>query len=379
MSALETLARSTGGSVASPGRNPERAIGRTIAELAACFVVGLEPAPGDADGRRQSLRVQVAGRGLSVRAPAWLLPSADPEDQPATVPGPVPAAGRDSPVEPAAAIPAPVRPTAAPSAREAELQLAMARLVDYVDAYERLYSGLVAEEEFKQSARGNNVRLRSDFLLVKPEKSNQWVSFRDVYEVDGVAVRDRDDRLRRLFLEPGPDIGAQLQAIQDESARYNVGVVQRNINVPLFLLRFLQPENRPRFHFRLAGKRDVAGVEAWRVEFEERVFPTIITDIQGRDVDAKGWFMVDMVTGAIVETALKIEEHGSTGEIVVSFRHDPGLGLWVPAEMRETYRTMTQRSLAGVPRLEPVVEGTAKYSNFRRFQVKIEEKVVIPK
>jgi hypothetical protein len=53
--------------------------------------------------------------------------------------------------------------------------------------------------------------------------------------------------------------------------------------------------------------------------------------------------------------------------------------MWVPAEMKETYRTMTQRSLAGVPRLEPVVEGTAKYSNFRRFQVKIEEKVVIPK
>ena len=379
MSPLETLARSTGGSVASPGRNPERAIGRTIAELSACFVVGLEPAPGDADGRRQSLRVQVAGRGLSVRAPAWLLPSAGPDDQPATVPGPVPAADRDSPVEPAAAMPAPVRPTAAPSAREAELQLAMARLVDYVDAYERLYSGLVAEEEFKQSSRGNNVRLRSDFLLVKPEKSNQWVSFRDVYEVDGVAVRDRDDRLRRLFLEPGPDLGAQLQAIQDESARYNVGIVQRNINVPLFLLRFLQPENRPRFHFRLAGKRDVAGVEAWRVEFEERVFPTIITDIQGRDVDAKGWFMVDMVTGAIVEAVLKIEEHGSTGEIVVSFQHDARLGMWVPAEMKETYRTMMQRSLAGVPRLEPVVEGTAKYSNFRRFQVKIEEKVVIPK
>jgi hypothetical protein len=379
MSPLETLARSTGGSLLSPGRNPERAIGRTVAELAACFVVELEPAASDADGRRRALRVEMAGRGLTVRAPAWLLPSADPEDQPATAPGPAPAPGPDSPAAAAEAAAVPARPAEAPSAREAELQLAMARLVDYVEAYERQYSGLVAEEEFRQSSRGTNARLRSDFLLVKPEKSSQWVSFRDVYEVDGVAVRDRDDRLRRLFLEPGPDIGAQLQAIQDESARYNVGVVQRNINVPLFLLRFLQPENRPRFRFRLAGRRDVAGVEAWRIEFEERVFPTIITDIQGRDVDAKGWFMVDMVTGAIVETALKIEEHGSTGDIVVSFRHDPALGMWVPAEMKETYRTLTQRSLAGVPRLEPVVEGTAKYSNFRRFQVKIEEKVIIPK
>jgi len=374
---LELLARSTGGSFLSPGRNPERAVGRAVAELAACFVVELEPASTDTDSRRRPLRVEVAGRGLSVRAPAWLLPSADPEDLPAAIPAP--AAGADDPAAPPEAAARPAGPPEAPSAREAELQLAMARLVEYVEAYERQYSGLVAEEEYRQSARGKNTRLRSDYLLVKPDKATEWVSFRDVYEVDGIVVRDRDDRLRRLFLEPGVHVGDQLQAIRDESARHNVGIVERNINVPLFLLRFLQPENRPRFKFRLAGKRRVAGVEAWRIEFEEQVFPTIITDIQGRDVDAKGWFLVDEVTGAIVETVLRIEENGSTGEIVVSFRHDPALGMWVPAEMRETYRTMTQRSLAGVPRLEPIVEGTALYSKYRRFQVKVEEKVVIPK
>ncbi|MFO7694093.1 MAG: hypothetical protein R6V57_13475 [Vicinamibacterales bacterium] len=375
---LDALARSTGGTVVSPGRNPERVVNRIVSELAACYVVELEPSAADADGRRHALRVEVAGRGLSVRAPAWLMPSADPGDVPAAAPAP--AADADAPAAAGGAgTGAAARPPRAPSARDAELQTAMARLIDYVEAYERQYSGLVAEEEFRQSSRGNNVRLRSDYLLVKPDESPMWVSFRDVYEVNGVAVRDRDDRLRRLFLEPGANISAQLQAIQDEGARYNLGIVERNINVPLFLLRFLQPENRPRFTFRLAGKRRVAGVEAWRVEFEERVFPTIITDNQGNDVDAKGWFVVEEVTGAIVETALKIEEHGSTGEIVVSFRHDPALGMWVPGEMKETYRMLTQRSLSGVPRLEPLIEGTARYSKFRRFQVKTEEKVVIPK
>jgi hypothetical protein len=47
--------------------------------------------------------------------------------------------------------------------------------------------------------------------------------------------------------------------------------------------------------------------------------------------------------------------------------------------MKETYRTLTQRSLAGVPRLEPIIEGTAVYSKFRRFQVTIEETAVIKK
>ncbi len=374
---LDALARATGGTVVSPGRNPERVVNRIVSELAACYVVELEPAATDADGRRHALRVDVAGRGLSARAPAWLMPSANPEDVPAEVPAP--AAAPEAPNVRGGTGANAARPLKPASDREAELQMAMGRLVDYVEAYERQYSGLVAEEEFRQSSRGRNVRLRSDYLLVKPEKSPLWVSFRDVYEVDGVAVRDRDDRLRRLFLEPGADIGAQLQAIQDDSARYNLGVVERNINVPLFLLRFLQAEHRHRFNFRLAGTRRVAGVEAWRIEFEERVFPTVITDKQGNDVDAKGWFLVDQLTGAIVETALRIEEHESTGEIVVSFRHDPSLGMWVPAEMKETYRTMTQRSLSGVPRLEPLIEGRAVYSKYRRFQVKVEEKVVIPK
>jgi hypothetical protein len=251
--------------------------------------------------------------------------------------------------------------------------------VDYIEAYERQYSGLVAEEEYRQSTRGKNITVRSDYLLVRPEKSGGWVSFRDVFEVDGVAVRDRDDRLRRLFLEPGADMGGQLMAIRAESARYNLGAVERNINVPLFLLQFLTPENRPRFRWRLTGRREVAGTEAWRIEFDERVRPTIISDLQGKDVVAKGWFLVDQLTGAIVQSSLKVDENGSTGEIVVSFRHDPALGMWVPARMTEDYRTMGHAAFRSVSRLETLIEGTATYSKFRRFQVKTEEMIVIPK
>jgi VWFA-related protein len=366
---LEALAKSAGGTLVSLARNPERTIGRTAAELAACYTLELEPAATDTDGKRHALRVEVAGRDLTVRAPAWLVPAPDPGDLPAEAPapagnaGPAPARG-DTGARTA-------RASEAPSEREAELQLAMARLIDYVDAYERQYSVLVAEEEYRQAARGRTVRLRSDYLLVKPEKSTAWESFRDVYEVDGVAVRDRDDRLRRLFLEPGVDVQAQLGAIRKESARYNIGAVERNHNVPLFPLQFLTPENRPRFRFRLAGKKQTAGVDTWRIQFEEQSKPTIIGDLQGNDVVAKGWFLVDDITGAIVETGLELVENVSLGEVIVSFRHDPALGLWVPGEMTETYRTL--------PRLQLLSEGKATYSKYRRFQVKTEEKIVIPK
>jgi VWFA-related protein len=370
---IETLAKATGGAFVMLGRNPERVIGRVAAEIAVCYVVELEGSAGDADGRRHVLRVDLANRSLSVRAPAWLVPAPDAGDVAPAGPAPVPAAG--VPAGSAADGAASPRAPAATSAKDAELQLAMGRLVDYAEAYERQYSGLVAEEDYRQSASRKSVRLRSDYLLVKPEGSDRWVSFRDVYEVDGAAVRDRDDRLRRLFLQPGVQIQTQLMAIHEESARHNIGAVERNINVPLFPLRFLTPENRPRFRFKTAGRRESAGVDVWRVEFEELVRPTIISDLEDRDVPAKGWFLVDQATGAIVESCLRIAEHGSTGEIIVSFRRDPALGMWVPAKMTETYQAQGSR----IGRTEPFLWGTATYSKFRRFQVKTEETITIPK
>jgi len=374
---IETLAKATGGAFVMLGRNPERVIDRVVAELAACYVVEIESSGTAVDGKRHVLRVDLVNRSLSVRAPAWLVPAPDAWDVVPAGPEPNPAAG--APAGSAADDARSARAPAATSAKDDELQVAMGRLIDYAEAYERQYSGLVAEEDYRQSALRKSVRLRSDYLLVKPERSEKWVSFRDVYEVDGVAVRDRDDRLRRLFLQPGVQIQSQLMAIQEESARYNMGAVERNINVPLFPLRFLTPENRPRFRFKAGGRHESAGVDVWRVEFEELVRPTIISDLEDRDVPAKGWFLVDQTTGAIVESCLRIAEHGSTGEIIVSFRRDPALGMWVPAKMTETYQAPRSGIGQASVRMEPFLWGTATYSKFRRFQVKTEETITIPK
>src|SRR5580692_7235154 len=75
--------------------------------------------------------------------------------------------------------------------------------------------------------------LNSDLLLVRPKGADRWVQFRDVFEVDGQPVHDRDQRLAKLFLSPGSGISDQAWQIADESARYNIGNLQRNINVPV--------------------------------------------------------------------------------------------------------------------------------------------------
>ncbi len=196
------------------------------------------------------------------------------------------------------------------------------------------------------------------------------MSFRDVFEVDGRPVRDREDRLKRLFLDPTPEAQARLQAVTDESARYNAGPVVRTINVPLFPLSLVSVQNRQRFEFTLGRQQESRGVLAWRLEFVERTRPTVVHDLADGDMPLTGWFLVDQMTGAVVETRLEARRGESSGEIVVRYRSDPVLGLWVPVEMKETY---TDR------RLTVLADGKATYSNFRRFQVRTEEQLAVPK
>src|SRR3954469_12907981 len=61
------------------------------------------------------------------------------------------------------------------------------------------------------AARARHRDLRSDFLLVKSPDTAALVPFRDVIEVDGAPVRDREARLARLFLS-GPTGNVMEQA-----------------------------------------------------------------------------------------------------------------------------------------------------------------------
>ena len=87
----------------------------------------------------------------------------------------------------------------------------------------------------------------SEFAIVKAAGRVGWSGFRDVVEVDGKPVSDRRDRL--LSLLTGPAGGeAELRRIADESARYNVGPVIRNFNVPTTALFFFHPGAGWPFH-----------------------------------------------------------------------------------------------------------------------------------
>ena len=93
-------------------------------------------------------------------------------------------------------------------------------------------------------------RMRSDLLLVKPAGAEDWIDFADVFEVDGEPVRDRNDRPSSGCFSIRAKPQGQTAAILREAPRYNIGSVDRNVNIPVLPLLFLESKNQSRFKFR---------------------------------------------------------------------------------------------------------------------------------
>lgn len=267
---------------------------------------------------------------------------------------------------------------AAPAPRA---QLNWLELVDkagvYVAEFERRFGSMVAEERYEQSIRPNlasTVRsnravgpmqtvLVSDFLLVQVPGEG-WMPFRDVFEKDGQKVRDREERLAKLFLNGGSRSAVdQAKTIMGEGARYNIGNIDRNINLPTLPLAFLTDLHRRRFDFEV-GKRSAD--DGTVLEFKERTRPTYISTTGGRDLPVSGRFWVDEATGTIRRSELIAVDTAVEARIIVTYQQDAGTGLWVPARMEERYRR---------PRDASEVHGVATYSKFRRFSVSTSEEV----
>ena len=270
-----------------------------------------------------------------------------------------------------------VVPALAPaSAQETTLASVLARAGAYVVEFQRSLSGVVAEEQYVQSVRYplSNSRvnlatthreLKSDLLLVRPAGVDRWLQFRDVFQVDGKPVRDRDERLMKLFLEPSASTKQQVERIVGESARYNIGNLERTVNVPVLALVILDPGIQSRFTFKHPdgdARRDAV----WVLQFQEVERETIIRTSNGRDLPTHGRFWIEPASGRVLRSELIAEDILIRGVIDVTYQLEPDVGLLVPVEMRERYE---------IRRDGTRVDGTAAYGRFRRFQVKVDEKI----
>jgi hypothetical protein len=243
------------------------------------------------------------------------------------------------------------------------LEVVLQRAGTYVTTFAEQFSSVVAEERSDQSAdtgpRGfvTTRTILADVLVVRVPGSNQWMGFRDVFEVNKSKVRGREDRLLKLFVESPATAVVQARRLADESARFNVGDLTRNFNLPTTALFFLHPSRQSHFRFTQAGTRVRDGVRYWLIRGRETGRSTLVMTTAGRDAELFVEYLVDPDTGRIARSTMRMKYPAET-DITVDYRPDDTLGMWVPAKMEESYDMSPTK-----------IRGTATYSNFRRFQV----------
>jgi uncharacterized protein YbaR (Trm112 family) len=266
--------------------------------------------------------------------------------------------------------------------QEPGLDAVLARAAEYVGSYQAGLRGVVAEETYRQSVvsptrvRGRFNResreLRSDVLMVRLANEEQWIQFRDVFEVDRKPVRDRDQRLYKLFVDAKPDARQQAETLQAESSRHNLGPLLRTINIPVMALYIFDRNIHPGVEYKLddAGKtkrfEKLAPAQSVSiVEFKETTDETLIKGEKGRAIPSHGRAWIDKTNGRILQTELIAQDTAIRAQITVTYKQQDGIPVLVPDEMRETY--LLQRS-------ETRIDGRASYARFRQFTVTTTEK-----
>jgi hypothetical protein len=254
-------------------------------------------------------------------------------------------------------------------AQETTADALLARAARYVSTFLDRFANVVTEERLEQqlvppsSTRIERRELRSDLLFVKAGAGAlDWSEWRDVFEVDGRPVRDREDRLLKLFAAPTAASEGQARRLLDESARYNLGP-PRDTNTPVLPLLFLLPAMQRNFSFTLDARETIDGIGTQILRYEERARPTVVRGTGNEDRPATGRFWIDD-DGRVRKSEMAVVFGGNSWRMTTSFSDDPALGLAVPVEMVERFEVDFA-----------VVTGRATYGRFRAFSVSTGEQV----
>ena len=268
-------------------------------------------------------------------------------------------------------IPALLSPRPDAGQRAPSVKDVMRRVAGYVSAYGERASIVVGTERYTQETDGNTADAQrrrvtvAEFAIVKVERARGWLGFRDVVEVDGRSLADREDRLVRLLTSPG-DRYDEARRLTAESARFNIGRVERNFNVPTTVLFFFTADHQERFKFSAKG---VLADGSWEIAYRETQQPTLIRTPEGKSVPSDGSIWVNPADGTILRTILRVGGVGvgapkgvrGAGSIDVTYRRVEPLDMWLPESMIEQFETKDRDA-------RETVTGRASYTNYRQFQ-----------
>ena len=137
------------------------------------------------------------------------------------------------------------------SAQRMRTEEIVARAAEYLRLFVDRFANVVAEEKCVQDSKtfplsrrrgqprvpacppaGCHVMSSSppDFLLVQSPDKRWMCAFRDVFAVNGEPVRDREERLTKLFLQPLDAAVKLAERVASEGARYSLAGDARAVN-----------------------------------------------------------------------------------------------------------------------------------------------------
>ena len=138
------------------------------------------------------------------------------------------------------------------------------RVGKYVASYGEKAAVVVASEKYTQSVlvdgadMGRPRELKAEFAIVRVA-GGAWTGYRDVIEFEGKPVQDRTRSAGRRCSPTPPAMRAKLIRIANESARFNVGPISRNFNVPTAAMFFFYARGARALHVHAKGIEEDRG------------------------------------------------------------------------------------------------------------------------
>ena len=266
-----------------------------------------------------------------------------------------------------------------PKPSEKEL---LGRVAAYIRAYVPQLINIVTEETFDQERKGNPVvrrRLLSDILLVAfPGMAHRWMLFRDVTDVDGQPVADKEARLVNLFVSPSGGSFEQATRIARDSERFHLPGTSYTAN-PLFMIILLQESYHSRLKFDVGDEAREFGPGVRILHVEEPSMLLMLRNSTRRPLETplftaaggRGRAWVEVATGRVLQTEARLPgpRPSMTATSTTTFVQSDRVGVLVP-EMQQTtwFDPATRRE----------VRGLARYSNYRRFGVSTDTTLKLP-
>ena len=254
------------------------------------------------------------------------------------------------------------------------LKTAAAYLSDYSQKV-----AVTAEEDYVQRDTTTSSaprRLVSDVVMIGIG-NGVVIGHRDVFAVDSSKIRERDERLLKLFRVPDPASGQEAaKAIEDKAAHYYLSPNLRTLDAPGLALEFLREANQPNSEFAIEAVRKSGDAQIATIRFTERPTSRILPTPEGAKTSGKFW--IDVASGAVTQTELTVDHREFFRfHIATKFAKDPAVDTWVPAEVLQDIdiRTPTKNAhsdmgAGGQLGSRRSFEGRIKYSKYRRLSEK---------